>query len=170
MDILLSLLPWAMLAVGIFSLLAAIYPQLFPVPIDDFTPTGEEPGKGEMNYGTLQILFGRGSRVTNGVILTFVGLALFLDLSWMQWTSATAAFFFALGGLLLGMTIWDIYQPTGHPQGFLPIPFSRGERLFLSFMIFFGVLGLWIAFLPEVTLWGAIVLALVLIVVVTRFG
>jgi predicted small integral membrane protein len=118
----------------------------------------------------LELVFSRSSRVVMGVLLTGVGAALFLDLSWMQWTAPTAAFFIGLFSLLIVMTYWDRVSPTEHHQGFLPIPFSRGERLFLSFMTFFGVMGLWMAFLPEVSLYYGMGVAAVAIVVVAKFG
>ncbi len=173
MAVLLSILPWLLVAVGVVALASSLFPQLMPASGPDAVRAAQdqtvtaEPATGEILRDTF---IRRGGRTTIGVLLTAFGGALFLDLDWMQWTSATAAFFVGLFSLLIVMTVWDILQPTGHPQGFMPIPFSRGERLFLSFMIFFGVVGLWIAFLPEVTLWGAIGLALVLIIVMARWG
>ncbi len=151
-----GILSLVLLAIGIAATVTAIWSDLITVP------------EGAGNIQTM--LLGRGNRVFVGVAFLMVGLALALDLSWMQWTWPTALFFIGLFSLLLVMTAWDILSPTGHPKGFLPIPFSRGERLFLSFMIFFGTLVLWGAFLPEVSLWFGLGLAAVLIAVVAKFG
>ncbi|MEL6147995.1 MAG: DUF2160 family membrane protein [Chloroflexota bacterium] len=118
----------------------------------------------------LELFLSRSTRVVAGILLTVVGAALFLDLSWMRWTPQTASFFILLFSLLVIMTFWDRVYPTQHTKGFLPIAFSRGERLFLSFMIFFGTVTLWMAFLPDITLWGGIGVAAVLIVIVAKFG
>lgn len=118
----------------------------------------------------LALIIGRGSLVFYSVILLMVGLALSLDLSWMQWTQPTAIFFIGLFSLLLLMTVWDILNPQSHQQGFLPIGFSRGERLFLGFMIFFGTMFFWGAFLPDVNIYYGIGLSAVLFAVMAKFG
>lgn len=91
-------------------------------------------------------------------------------LDWMEWTVPTAAFFILLALALTGMTIWDIRSPSVKTQGFLPVPFTRGERFFISVMTFFAVMILWVAFLPDVSLWFALPVAAVLIFVLARYG
>ena len=91
-------------------------------------------------------------------------------LDWMQWTPPTAAFFVVLAVALTGMTIWDVRSPSVKTQGFLPVAFTRGERFFLSVVLFFGVMLLWLAFLPEVSLWFALPVAALVIFVMARFG
>lgn len=88
----------------------------------------------------------------------------------MEWTLPTAVFFILLALALTGMTLWDMRNPSIKRQGFLPVAFTRGERFFLSVLIFFGVMLLWTAFLTSVTLWYALPVALVLIFVVVRYG
>lgn len=92
-----------------------------------------------------------------------------MDLSWMYWTWQTAAFFVALALALVGMTIWDVRSPSVPRKGFLPIPFTRGERFFISIMLFLGVMLLWLAF-TDASLWYAVAIAIVLDVVVARYG
>lgn len=88
----------------------------------------------------------------------------------MQWTTPTALFFVLLALSITGMTFWDIKSPSFKRKGFLPVAFTRGERFFLSFIAFFGVILLSLAFFPGASLWYAVVVAVVLIVLLVRFG
>ncbi len=88
----------------------------------------------------------------------------------MEWTLPTATFFILLALALTAMTIWDIRDSSVKRQGFLPVAFTRGERFFLSVLIFFGTMLLWVAFLPSIALWYALPVAAVLIFVVVRYG
>jgi predicted small integral membrane protein len=93
-----------------------------------------------------------------------------MDLSWMRWTPPTVAIFVGLLLTLTAMTIWDIRSPSIRRKGFLPVGFTRGERLFLSIVIFFGTVILWIAFLKNVNLLWALPVAAILIIIVVRWG
>lgn len=105
------------------------------------------------------------------VILGFlVGRVSDISLAWMQWTAPTAAFFIVLGVALTTMTIWDTYTPSVKRQGFLPVPFTRGERFFISVMIFLATMVLWVAFATGSSLWWAVGIAAVIIFVVARYG
>ena len=77
-----------------------------------------------------------------------------IDLQWMAWTLPTAIFFATIVLILIGMTIWQIAQPSLERRGFLPIRTTRGDRLFISLLTaayihlaFIGLtdLSLWIA-------------------------
>lgn len=92
-----------------------------------------------------------------------------MDLSWMQWTWPTAAFLILLALGLTVMTVWDMRSPSVKRKGFLPIPFTRGERFFISIVVFFAVMLLWLAFV-DASLWYAVALALVLDFVIARYG
>jgi predicted small integral membrane protein len=93
-----------------------------------------------------------------------------MDLSWMRWTPVTIAIFVALFSVLAVMTVWDVRAPSIRRKGFLPIGFTRGERLFLSIVIFFATLFLWLAFLPKADPTLVIPVAAVLIFIVVRWG
>ncbi|HUE45602.1 MAG TPA: DUF2160 domain-containing protein [Aestuariivirgaceae bacterium] len=57
------------------------------------------------------------------------------DLTWMAWTWQTAAFFIAIAGLLVSMTVWEMVSPGGAPRhGILGIESTRGDRLFVSLL------------------------------------
>jgi predicted small integral membrane protein len=93
-----------------------------------------------------------------------------MDLSWMRWTPPTIAIFIGLMLTLTVMTVWDIRSPSIRRKGFLPVGFTRGERLFLSIVIFFGTVILWIAFLKNVNLLWALPVAAILIIIMVRWG
>jgi predicted small integral membrane protein len=80
--------------------------------------------------------------------------------SWMAWTWQTAAFFAFIVFCLVGMSVWEYYEPGGTPRrGVLGLETTRGDRLFISllgsaylFLAWLGIMG------PP--LWGGLVLAL----------
>ncbi len=53
---------------------------------------------------------------------------------WMVWTTPVAVFFSCVALMLVGMTIWEIRSPTTTRKGFLPIPTTRGDRLFIGLL------------------------------------
>ena len=55
-------------------------------------------------------------------------------LDWMVWTTPVAVFFICIVLMLVGMTIWEIKSPTVMRKGFLPIPTTRGDRLFIGLL------------------------------------
>jgi predicted small integral membrane protein len=90
-------------------------------------------------------------------------------LDWMYWTPITAGFFIVIGLMLVGMTVWEVVAPSVERRGFLPIATTRGDRFFI------GVLGsayiniAWVG-LTHWSLWFALPISLVWIVIVMRFG
>jgi predicted small integral membrane protein len=92
-----------------------------------------------------------------------------MSFDWMHWTWPTAAFFIWLFASLAVMTVWDIYDSSVKTQGFLPIAFTRGERFFIAIVIAIGVMLLWIG-LTDLSLWYGIAIALILDVIVARWG
>ena len=90
-------------------------------------------------------------------------------LDWMFWTWPTAAFFIVLFGLIFLMGVWDARQPSVKVKGFLPIPFTRGERFFISVVLLIAVVLIWLALTDANPLW-AVAIALVLDFVVARYG
>jgi len=70
-----------------------------------------------------------------------------MGLGWMAWTFETAAFFAAIGCLLVAMTVWEILVPGGgRRRGVLAIETTRGDRLFISLVLAAVIHLLWIAF------------------------
>jgi predicted small integral membrane protein len=93
-----------------------------------------------------------------------------MDLSWMHWTTPSAVFFVCLALALTVMTVWDIVSPSVQTEGFLSVPLSRGERFFIAIVIAIGIMLLWIALLPKLSLWYAVAVALIVDFIVARYG
>ncbi len=53
---------------------------------------------------------------------------------WMAWTLPVAVFFCAIVVMLASMTVWELKSPTVMRKGFLPIPTTRGDRLFIGLL------------------------------------
>lgn len=82
------------------------------------------------------------------------------EFRWMQWNWAGTLFFSFLFLSISGLTIWDVFAPGNRRRGFLPMPTTRGDRLFIGIMGSIGLSLLWLAIIGNQALW------LVLIVVV----
>lgn len=90
-------------------------------------------------------------------------------LAWMNWTAPTAWFFIAIGLMLATMTVLELAWPTVERQGLLPMPTTRGDRLFIGLLgaafIHLGWLGL-----TELPLWYGSIIALFWFVLEMRWG
>jgi predicted small integral membrane protein len=90
-------------------------------------------------------------------------------LSWMAWTAETAAFFAAIAGLLVAMTVWELRVPGGGARrGILAIETTRGDRLFISLLGSAYICLAWLA-LFGVPLWGAVAVSIVFAAAVFRW-
>ncbi|HEV7816049.1 MAG TPA: DUF2160 domain-containing protein [Janthinobacterium sp.] len=54
--------------------------------------------------------------------------------AWMTWTLPVAIFFACVFLMLIGMTIWQVRSPSIERKGWLPIPTTRGDRLFIGLL------------------------------------
>jgi predicted small integral membrane protein len=88
---------------------------------------------------------------------------------WMAWTPPVALFFVAILLMLAGMTFWQIRSPSIERKGFLPIPTTRGDRLFIGLLAAAYVNLAWAGLtdLPQATGAG---LGFVLLLVTMRWG
>ncbi|MBB3999957.1 DUF2160 domain-containing protein [Aureimonas pseudogalii] len=93
-----------------------------------------------------------------------------MNFTWMAWTWPTAAFFLAILGLLVMMSVWEAASPGGHPRhGILRFETTRGDRLFVSLLgSAFLCLGS-LFFFEDASLWPALALCLVYAGLVFRF-
>lgn len=101
-------------------------------------------------------------------------------LSWMVWTTPVTVFFSCVGLMLVGMTIWEFRSPTVMRKGFLPIPTTRGDRLFISLLaagyINLIVLGMgarlkdWFSLSEEPSAWVGLGLSAIVLVFIMRKG
>lgn len=89
-----------------------------------------------------------------------------MNLGWMVWTVPTAIFFVVIALVLVGMTVWQIVAPSPERRGFLPIPTTPGDRLFVGLTVsaymhlaWIGLVGssLWIASIASL-IWLAVVM------------
>ncbi len=92
-----------------------------------------------------------------------------IDLEWMAWTVPTAAFFASIAALLVGMTIWEIASPTKRRHGWLPIATTRGDRVFVGLLTSAFLHLAWLG-LTDWSLWPALFLSLLLLVLIVRSG
>ena len=91
-----------------------------------------------------------------------------MNLGWMVWTVPTAIFFVVIAVILVGMSVWQVVAPSPERRGFLPIPTTPGDRLFVGLTVsaylhlaWIGLVGssLWIASIGSL-IWLAVVMVL----------
>ncbi|MDJ0945846.1 MAG: DUF2160 domain-containing protein [Kiloniellales bacterium] len=92
-----------------------------------------------------------------------------MNLDWMAWTLPTAVFFSTIVVILIGMTIWQLVQPTVERRGLLPIRTTRGDRLFIALLtaayIHLGFIGL-----TDLSLWIALGVSIVCGLAILRYA
>ncbi len=89
--------------------------------------------------------------------------------SWMAWTTPVAVFFIGVVLMLIGMTLWQVRSPSVERKGFLPIPTTRGDRLFIGLLSAAYVNLAW-AGLTDATQWIAAAIGFVVLLVLMRWG
>jgi len=92
-----------------------------------------------------------------------------MDLQWMAWTLETAVFFAVIAALLAAYTVWGLVSPSVPRRGFLPMSTTRGDRLFLGLMGSAWINLAWLG-LTEASQWVAVVLSLLFMLVIGRWG
>lgn len=92
-----------------------------------------------------------------------------LTLQWMEWTLPTAVFFVVIFLILVAMTIWQAVSPSVERRGFLPIPTTPGDRLFIGLLSSAYIFLAWIG-LTDLTLWIMLSIGVCWIIVVMRWG
>lgn len=89
---------------------------------------------------------------------------------WMLWTIPTTLFFVAMGLLLVGMTIWEVMQPSIERRGWIiPMTTTRGDRLFISLLASAYICAFWLVVVPA-SMWWVAVITVVLIIALLRWG
>lgn len=92
-----------------------------------------------------------------------------MKFEWMAWTVPTATFFTVIALILVAMTIWQIVAPSPERRGFLPIPTTPGDRLFIGLLVSAYLHLAWIG-LISASLWIAFAISLIGMAVVMRWG
>ena len=100
--------------------------------------------------------------------------------AWMVWTTPVAIFFTCIVLMLIGMTIWELKQPTTERKGFLPITTTRGDRLFIGLLTaaylnlaFVGIskqLMEWFKLSTEPSIWISFVISMLVLLLIMRRG
>lgn len=91
-------------------------------------------------------------------------------MQWMLWIWPTALFFLSIGLLLIGMTIWEVVQPSSDRRGWIvPMQTTRGDRLFISLLASAYICAFWLALIPA-SMWWMAVITVALIIVMLRWG
>jgi predicted small integral membrane protein len=100
--------------------------------------------------------------------------------NWMAWTTPVAIFFTGILFMLMAMTVWEIKSPTSLRKGFLPIPTTRGDRLFIGLLVaaylnlaFIGVgaqLAEWLSLQAEPSIWISFVFSMASLALIMRKG
>lgn len=100
--------------------------------------------------------------------------------TWMVWTTPVAVFFSCIALMLIGMTVWEIKQPTTVRKGFLPLATTRGDRLFIGLLtaayINLAFVGLaarfkdWFALADEPSVWISFVISMAVLALIMRRG
>ena len=100
--------------------------------------------------------------------------------AWMVWTTPVAVFFTCIALMLIGMTVWEIKQPTTLRKGFLPLATTRGDRLFIGLLsaayINLAFVGLakkfveWFSLAQEPSVWISFVISMFVLALIMRRG
>jgi predicted small integral membrane protein len=99
---------------------------------------------------------------------------------WMAWTLPVAVFFTCIVLMLVGMTVWEFKSPTVMRKGFLPIPTTRGDRLFIGLLsaayvnLLFVALSekmvAWFSLSEEPSVWISFIVSMALLALILRKG
>jgi predicted small integral membrane protein len=90
-------------------------------------------------------------------------------MEWMAWTLPTALFFSAIALILLAMTAWQIVSPSVERRGMLPMPTTRGDRLFIGLLGSAFIHLAWIG-LTGLPIWWALGISLLFVLAMLRWG
>ncbi|MFL6623896.1 MAG: DUF2160 domain-containing protein [Sulfurifustis sp.] len=92
-----------------------------------------------------------------------------MSFEWMAWTLPTAIFFIVIALILVAMTAWQIVAPSPERRGFLPLPTTPGDRLFVGLLVTAYLHLAWIG-LTQASLWIIFAISLVWMAVVMKWG
>ncbi len=100
--------------------------------------------------------------------------------AWMVWTTPVAVFFTCIVLMLIGMTVWEIKQPTTLRKGLLPLATTRGDRLFIGLLTaayinlaFVGLaknLAQWLSLASVPSVWIGLVVSMAVLALIMRKG
>jgi predicted small integral membrane protein len=88
---------------------------------------------------------------------------------WMAWTTPSAVFFTVIIGLIAAMLIWELVSPTVARRGLLPMPTTRGDRLFIGLLAAAFIHMAWLG-LSTATPWYALAISAGVMAALGRWG
>ena len=92
-----------------------------------------------------------------------------LTLKWMEWTAPAAIFCISIFLIVVAMTIWQTVAPSIERRGFLPIPTTPGDRLFIGLLGGAYIFLAWVG-LTDLSLWIMLIIAVCWIIIVMLWG
>jgi predicted small integral membrane protein len=90
-------------------------------------------------------------------------------MSWMAWTPPTALFFVAIALLLAAYSVAGAFRPSSPRRGLLPMPTTRGDRLFVG-LLGSAYINLAWAGLSTASQWFAVAASVFFTLAVGRWG
>ena len=100
--------------------------------------------------------------------------------AWMAWTLPVALFFSTIVLMLVVMTVLEVKHPTTMRKGFLPMPTTRGDRLFigllsaayvnLAFVAVSEKMVGWFGLAEEPSIWISFIVSMALLALILRKG
>jgi predicted small integral membrane protein len=90
-------------------------------------------------------------------------------MQWMAWTLPTALFFTAIALLIAVYSVWGVISPSLPRRGLLPMPTTRGDRLFMG-LLGSAYINLAWAGLTDASQWIAAVLWVPFMLAIGRWG
>ena len=92
-----------------------------------------------------------------------------VDLTWMAWTPPVAIFFIAIATMLVVFGVLQVVIPTYERRGFLPVPTTRGDRLFMSLLGSAFIHLIWLGF-SDANLLFASLISIAYAAIMLRYG
>ncbi len=90
-------------------------------------------------------------------------------MEWMAWTVPTALFFVVIALLIAAVTVWQISSPRPARRGILPVPTTRGDRLFIGLLGSAFINLAWVG-LTDAPQAGAVGLSVLFMLAIGRWG
>ena len=90
-------------------------------------------------------------------------------MEWMAWTLPTALFFVGIALTLAVYTVWGVVSPSLPRRGYLPMPTTRGDRLFIGLLLSAYLNLVW-AGVTTAPQWWAMAIWIPVMFVVGRWG
>jgi len=75
-----------------------------------------------------------------------------------------------LASAIVSIAVYQIYNPPVERKGFLPIPTTPGDRLFISILSIVGIFFLYMAFFGSELIWIPIIINVIVVLLIAIKG